>query len=367
MKGARRMGTMQVAMLYIMFAGMAGQIMVLNAMVNSAKRDVWISALIASAFFALWLMLISVIIKRLGQVSLKMWLADRYGRIVAAVICVPLGLYLVLLAVHVLKTSVGWAKAVYMPMTPAVAIVAMYLIFAFAAAYSGVQAIAITAVVLLPFSLLLSLGLLIVNMSNSDFSYLAPLIEFGMSPVWQGAMTGAAGFVDAVILLLLAHHMKGPLRARHVLGIVLILAVSLTGITVQAIALFGPSEAAKQLYVYFEEWRLVRIDKFIEHLDFLVVYQWLASSFIRLALTMSLLGELLGARSGKRLVITQLICCLAIGAAVLWKPYSDVQYFTFATRYLYPGSLIIIVATVCTVALLIWGKRGGGRKYAKQN
>ncbi|WP_185601355.1 GerAB/ArcD/ProY family transporter [Paenibacillus sp. 598K] len=366
MKAARRIGPLQAAMLYIMFSGLAGQIMVLNAMVNSAKRDVWISALVASVFLAVWLALIGFIMRRLGQASLKQWLADRYGRIVAAAICVPLGLYLSLLAIHVLKTSVGWAKAVYMPMTPAWAIVAMYLIFAFAAAYCGVQAIAITAGILLPLSLLLSLGLLIINMSNSDFRYLAPMLEFGMSPVWRGALMGASGFVDATILLLLAHHMKGPLRARHMAGIVLILAVSLSGITIQAVALFGPDEAAKQLYVFFEEWRLVRIDKFIEHLDFLAVYQWLASSFIRLALTLCLLGELLGAHSGKRLTITQLVCCLTVGGAVLWKPYSDVQYFNFATRYLFPGSLIVVVATICCVALLSWARRGG-KKYAKQN
>ncbi|MFR9721672.1 hypothetical protein ACL00X_20305, partial [Aeromonas diversa] len=65
------------------------------------------------------------------------------------------------------------------------------------------------------------------------------------------------------------------------------------GPTIGAIAEFGPFVAAKQRYPAFEEWRLVSIGRYIEHLDFLSVYQWFVGAFIRLSLLCFLTPDVL--------------------------------------------------------------------------
>ena len=56
------------------------------------------------------------------------------------------------------------------------------------------------------------------------------------------------------------------------------------GPTIGAITEFGPIEAAKQRYPAYEEWGLGSIGRFIEHFDFLSIYQWLTGAFIRVGL-----------------------------------------------------------------------------------
>ncbi len=74
------------------------------------------------------------------------------------------------------------------------------------------------------------------------------------------------------MLLFLQHQIKGRIRWYH-FTIILIILMGLTmGPLIGAITEFGPSEAAKQRYPAYEEWGLVTIGRYIEHLDFFSLF-----------------------------------------------------------------------------------------------
>lgn len=66
-----------------------------------------------------------------------------------------------------------------------------------------------------------------------------------------------------------------------------------------AITEFGPHEAAEQNYPAYEEWGLVTIGQFIEHLDFFSIYQWLTGAFIRVGLLLFITIDLLKMKNKK--------------------------------------------------------------------
>ncbi|XRD23741.1 hypothetical protein AABM34_14730 [Lysinibacillus fusiformis] len=53
------------------------------------------------------------------------------------------------------------------------------------------------------------------------------------------------------------------------------------------------SEASKQRYPAYEEWGLVTIGRYIEHLDFFSIYQWLTGTFIRVSFLLYIVADLL--------------------------------------------------------------------------
>ncbi len=95
------------------------------------------------------------------------------------------------------------------------------------------------------------------------------------------------------MLLFLQHQYKDRIRWYH-FGIMLFILMGLTlGPLIGAITEFGPVEAAKQRYPAYEEWGLVSIGRYIEHLDFFSIYQWLTGTFIRVSFMLYIVADLL--------------------------------------------------------------------------
>lgn len=142
-----------------------------------------------------------------------------------------------------------------------------------------------------------------------------------MLPVWKGVVFVGAGFVELIILLFMQQH----IRVKYSLLSLLMLALILIGLTfgpvTGAISEFGVGESEKLRYPAYEEWRLVNIGLYIEHMDFLSIYQWFSGAFIRMSLTMFLIVDILRIQSnGKRLFVLAVLFSLLIAVSVL--PYS---------------------------------------------
>lgn len=133
----------------------------------------------------------------------------------------------------------------------------------------------------------------IVNIQVKDYSLILPFLEHGISPVFKGIVYPASGFIEILLLLFIQQHFKSKLKWYH-LAIMLFILTGLTlGPLLGAIVEFGPMEAARQRYPAYEEWGLVKIGRFIEHMDFLSIYQWLTGTFIRVSLLLFIASDIL--------------------------------------------------------------------------
>ena len=127
-----------------------------------------------------------------------------------------------------------------------------------------------------------------------------PLFEDGLLPITKGIVYPASGFIELILLLFLQHHFKQKLKWYHLAIMVFILMGLTLGPLIGAITAFGPEEAAKQRYPAYEEWALVTIGRFIEHMDFLSIYQWLTGTFIRVGLLLFIAADILNITESRK-------------------------------------------------------------------
>lgn len=127
-----------------------------------------------------------------------------------------------------------------------------------------------------------------------------------------------------------------------------------------AIVEFGPFVAANQRYPAFEEWRLVSIGKYIEHLDFLSVYQWLVGVFIRISLVTFLIPDVLQVtkRKASNQIRFFVLLCMVI---ICTLPISDSSFYWFLSYVFLPISAIGLFVFSMLLLVFVWGTKNQKR------
>lgn len=344
-----RIGWLPMSLLLILALSLVDHITIFSTLLEFGKRDTWLGILIAAAAIPLWLALLRYIMKETGNENLYAWLKRNYGSFAAAAFAVPAGLYLALNLVHVLRIATNWTMSAYLPSTPPAVVALICLTFAFIAARYGLHAIVISAGILLPASLSLSAFMAVANIPNLDFSYLTPVLEHGWIPALKAGGFAFAGFSEMAIVLIMQHYLRAVPRLSSLIGVFALLAGMMVVPALYAVAAFGPAEASAQLYPFYEQWRLVRIDKFIDHIDFLSVFQWISTSFIRISLALFLLGELLAAFGGRKRTGTLLL----IGAAAFAVSLVPASAGAFHRFLLFYFAATVAISGLLSVSLAV--------------
>jgi spore germination protein (amino acid permease) len=219
-----------------------------------------------------------------------------------------------------------WTSVSYLPNTPISVITLSFLLLCFFGAKAGIRQIAICAGILLPIVMVLGLFVGITNLQFKHYSLLLPILTHGYGPTLHATLISCGGLFEIMLILYIRHYVSTAIRLPGLLFVLLIVGGLTIGVLTGAISLFGPFAAADFRYPAFEQWRLVAIGKYISHLDFLSIYQWLSGAFIRVSLMLFLIPDVLRARTEReRTVILLLFSVLLFGLSLL--PISDLKYF----------------------------------------
>ncbi|QJC51535.1 endospore germination permease [Paenibacillus albicereus] len=287
-------GKLPAISILILSVGLANHVLIVPLILQVASRDSWMSPLLVCLIGLLWVTFpLFGTMKRLDE---PFWsVVDRVmGKKAAWLLKAPILLLLVCVAFNTLVDSVSWSKTTYLPLTPNYVFALAMLGVSLYAVSKGLRTIAFTSAILLPFVLLLGDFVMSANMPHKDYHYLKPFLEEGWMPVLAGAALCACTMLEINTLVLFQHHVRNKFKLPQLLLLMLCLVLLTLGPLTGAIVQFGPDEAAKMRYPAFSQWRLVQIGKFVEHLDFFAIYQWLSGSLIRISLSLYLVKEMLG-------------------------------------------------------------------------
>ncbi|MFC0212870.1 endospore germination permease [Paenibacillus chartarius] len=342
-KSTAAIGTIPSFCIIALAVGLMNHVMVIPSLLQEAKRDAWLSVLSMIVPYTIWALLLYYIMKKTHQQQIVIWLRENYGTMASIVFRIFFITYLFLIVVLTVKDTTVWTHASYLPRTPQLVLSASLVVLCGFAAQSGLRPLAIASGILLPFVVIFGDFVMSANLPKKNYTLLTPIMEYGAGPVLKGCVYVGGGLAELIIILLFQHRIKSNIRpwSLCLLGIFLILLVF--GPVTGAIAEFGPFEASKLRYPAYEEWRLVSIGKYIRHVDFLSIYQWLSGAFVRVSISLLLLIELLpGSRNknGKLVWLT----ILGIFILVLVElPISDMQYARFLKQVYLPLSLYMVV------------------------
>ncbi|PWK13408.1 GerAB/ArcD/ProY family transporter [Tumebacillus permanentifrigoris] len=355
--------TLQVLLVLLGSTGLLNHVILIPILLQVVGRDSWVSVLIATILALLWLPILYLIVKRTAQHHLFDWLRQKYGRTLSGTLRYVVVLYLLVVSVVTLKDTLTWAKTAYLTQTPTIALLILFVLLCYANSHYGIQSIATMGGILVPFVILFGFFVMTGNMHLKDYRQLQPLLEHGWGNVAKGVLYGGVGFAEIIYLVFLQQHLRNPIRFRT-LAIMLVMYTGLTlGPLVGAIAEFGPYEAAAQRYPAYEEWRLLYIGRYIEHLDFLSIYQWLTGAFLRVSLAMYLIPEVLSIPKSRARSIVLIGAYVVVCGVVMW-PVSDMKFLALLIQVGIPASTMLLVTVSLIVGLLVLMRRkqkGGGR------
>jgi spore germination protein (amino acid permease) len=356
-----KISILQATMLIIATVGILDHVIIIPILFQQAERDSWVSVTLAAIPFLIWCPVLLFVMRRSGQQHLYVWLQQNAGPFAARVIVSFMAVHLFFMTASSLRDTASWSNTTYLPHTPNTVLVFAFLLIAWYAAFSGLHSIAIVNGILLPFVVILGFFVMTSNIPHKDYTLLFPLFEHGYGHMIKGMAYAGAGFSEIIYLVYMQHHLRSRMNFAPLLitGIILVeLTLSpLTG----AIAIFGPEESSRMRYPAYEQWRMITFEHYVEHVDFLSIYQWFVGGFIRIALGLFLIPDLLRVPKGRKRTLFMIVLFFLIAAAAE-APISDLMFVKWLTAVYLPGSLIFIVLlslVLAAVSLLNRKKKVG--------
>lgn len=342
----------QIALVLIGSTGIINHVIIIPMLLDHSGRDSWISIIILSFVYIIWIPCVFLIHKYTRKEQLFSWLMRNYGGFITYPLLSIIVLYLIILGTVTLKETLTFFSF-YLPETPRILLGALLSIICFYNIQRGIRSIALTTGILLPVVFLLGFFVMIANFPHKDYSLLKPIMEHGIDPVIKGMIYPAAGFIELIFILFLQHHIKSKIKLSQLIIVGIILAGITLGPTMAAIVEFGPFVAENQRFPAFEEWRLVSIGNYIENLDFLSVYQWLVGVFIRISLIIFLIPDMLQVtkrKASNQIRFIVLICMVII--CIL--PISDASFYWFLSYVFLPISAIGLFLFSMVLLVFVW-------------
>ncbi|MFF3025495.1 endospore germination permease [Gottfriedia sp. NPDC057948] len=323
--------------------------MLMTAILDIAGRDAWISVVIALPALLVWLCILYYIMIKTEQKSITYLIKQRYGNLAYYIIVIPILAFLLINSYTTLKSTSDWITIMYLPKTPIIVIELCLLLICTYCAYAGITSIAFISVFLLPFIIFFEFFLDGANIQFMHINWVKPMLQNGWNPIFKGSFSIAGGYIEILYLLLIQQHIKKRVKFKHltILGIWILLS-SLFPLF-YSITLFGPQLSEKMRYPVFDQWRLLGIGQFIQHVDFISIYQFMSSSFIRISLCMYLCVDILNIRSKQTL--KKLLWSLSfVLLVVVCIPVTDLSYITIVKNNY---SLIFVPVIFCITILLV--------------
>lgn len=349
---------LQASFIIITVLGILDHVILMPALLRAAERDAWLSVLAAGLLFMCWIPLVYFIMERTRQQHLIVWMKRIITAPAAWCIVSVILLQLFVMCVTTIRDVSYWANITYLPGTPNLLIVSALAVISYYAVQSGIRTIAIVNGILFPLVVMLGFFVAIANIPHKNYTHLFPLFEHGTTPFMKGILFAGSGLTGLLYFVLMQHRLRTKIKLAGLMITGSILIGLTLGPLMGAIAVFGPFEAARMRFPAYEEWRLVTFGHYIEHIDFLSIYQWLVGSFTRISLGMFLIPDLLDIQSKSKRMIT-LICLFVLLIACSQIRIGDRTFVAFMSTYYLPYSFLLFLILSLLFAWIAWlsGKR----------
>ncbi|HHY74285.1 MAG TPA: endospore germination permease [Bacillus bacterium] len=357
-----KVSPLHIILLLVTASGIKTHVFCISPLLTTSGRDAWITVLITIGLFLFWLPFLIYIHKKTNNRSLYSLLSEILGMKITYFINFIIIIFIALEIAVSLRETITWTTIAYLPETPQILVSLILIILCWFLASSNFGTINTINVFLLFFIVIFGFFVSIANIQYKNFSLLFPVLEHGYGSVFEGIIYPAAGYTELFFFLLLQHKVHNRLRFRHFFITLIILGALTFGPLVGSIIEFGPIEATKQRFPPYEQWGLVSIGRFIEHVDFLSIYQWLSGIFIRISLLLFIIKESLQIKNNRIKNIILFFLSIVIGGIIM-VPITDFQFTYILKAYILPVSFwfLFCFSILFTIVAIIYSRQKGGK------
>ena len=361
MKKNGKISTVQLSLIIMTAVGLKNHVTILPHLLPASERDGWITVLISFFLILGWCVILYYIHKATAQESIFKWVEMNVGKIPGKIFSISLSFLFVTLAAISLKEMVVWTKVSYLPVTPPIFEIILFTGLCFFLANTNIQTIAIVNTFVLTAVIVFGFFVAFTNIQFKDYSLLRPVLEHGWKPVFSGLIYPLSGLIEMIVLLFMQQKIHGPLKYKVFFFNALILTLLILGPLIGSITEFGPKEAARQKYPAFEQWGLVTLGRFIEHVDFLSIYQWLTGAFVRVSFLLFLALEVLSIKKKRNKTILLIMFSLVLIISNSFR-ISDITLYSIIKTFIMPGTFYYFFTVSILLSLFIFFKNRRKRR-----
>jgi spore germination protein (amino acid permease) len=283
---------MDSAFLIMLVLPVMGHVIVLPLILDVVGRDAWISVLISLPFAILYGYLIYKLKTQYPGDDFRTVASHLLGKFLGTMLIGLFCLYFFFLCVISVAQLVDMIHIGFLPETPISVLVIWFMAFCLFAAKMGIKAIALTSGILSIFAIAIGYIVSFTSESLKDWGNLAPILEYGWSPVWMGALILISIWMELLFLLVVP--LKNVKEKRLFLTWVvcilfnaLIMTAAMTGV----VMVFGLGQASNLPYPALEVVRNISLG-FIDRLDTYALVLMSFGCYIRTSLYLRLTYKL---------------------------------------------------------------------------
>lgn len=335
MKKYDAISIIQASLLIMTAIGLKNHVTVIPHLIGTAKRDAWISVIVGLVIIIVWSIILVYLHKATQPDNIFDWLEKQFGKKTKWFFSIPTSLVFVILSSESIKEFVAWTKVTYLPLTPSFVTISLFVLLCAFLVMTSLQTMSIVNTFVLAIVIVFGLFAAFANIQFKDYSLLRPVLEHGLGPVFKGIIYPLSGHIEVISLLFLQHKIYDKLTFKALAINLTLLSWLTVGPLIGALIEFGPREAARVRFPAYEEWGLVTIGRFIEHVDFLVIYQWTTGAYIRIAFLLFLSIEVLALKDQRKKIGVLLLYLLIIITLNL-IPISDITVHHIIRKYTMP-------------------------------
>ncbi|MFC5560310.1 GerAB/ArcD/ProY family transporter [Ureibacillus thermophilus] len=131
MRNTYKISILHIILISLTSIGLKNHVMIISPILEAAKRDGWMSVLLAGIFLFPWILWIIYIQKKSKLKPMKVWLTEKIGKIGANIILYSIVIFSYFLAAFTLRETILWMTSTFLENTPIPFLLIIYIIVCF--------------------------------------------------------------------------------------------------------------------------------------------------------------------------------------------------------------------------------------------
>lgn len=271
----------QLTFLFITLVISTADIFLPSYVAQEAKRDSWISAILASLMMIPVLFVYLKLYKNHEGKSLVEMFTGIVGSFAGRIIGFMYAFYFFTVAIGAIMSLSIVLNTTFLNLTPSWVIVVISILVAMYGAGSNVEVIARVNEILLPAGMGALVFLLLLNIGEYDFNFFRPVLAEGILPPVRGSIVILGYLCETIVIMQMVHFVNKPEKIKLALfmGLLFTSTSFLSGTLIYAV--FGP---LTEIFVTpsLELARFSSIGKYIQNLDVLILAIWITGIYVKI-------------------------------------------------------------------------------------
>jgi spore germination protein KB len=276
----------QFLVLIILFTIGTASLIAPPLLVGTAKQDAWLSSIIGIGFGLLFGKLYGMLALRYPTLTLAEYSEKILGKWIGKTVSFLFFLYTLILTAGLLRIIGDLLTTHILTETPIQAIEILFLLTVIMGVRLGLETIARTSEMLLPYVLIFFVLLVLFLLPQIEFENISPFLENGMNPVLRGAFrTLGVPFLDLVVFLMITPSVVTQKKIEKTMLIgILMGGIILLLITLLSILVLGVGLTSRLNYPTFVLAEKIDIGNFIQRIEILSGATIFISLFIKISI-----------------------------------------------------------------------------------